>query len=70
MTTAKFSVGDCVTYTNDYGVVFRGKTVTKVVRVPNDPAYGTWAGQTRYHIDGDAPWYSVPERSLILEASK
>lgn len=71
MTTTQFSVGDRVTYTNEFGVVFRGRTVTEVVRIPDDPeAYGTWAGQTRYYISPtDAPWFPVRERELTLEVS-
>lgn len=71
MTTAKFSVGDRVTYTNEFGVVFCGKVVTEVVHIPDDPeAHGTWAGQTRYYISPtDAPWFPVRERELTLEVS-
>lgn len=62
---ARFKVGDRVTFTNDYGVVFPGKTITEVKHFPDD---GIFAGQTRYFITPtDAPWFPVAERNLALE---
>jgi hypothetical protein len=61
---AKFKVGDRVTFTNDYGLAFKGKTIVGL-------SQWTWEGadpQQRYfYAPNDAPWYSVPESSLTLE---
>lgn len=56
-----FQAGDVVTYTNDYGVPWPGRTIV-----------GTefWQGydERRYfYSPSDAPWFSVPESSLKLE---
>lgn len=60
----EFQPGDIVTFTNDYGVVWEGKTI--VERDTN------WTGvdQTpRYYIKPtDAPWFSKSAKNLRLEA--
>lgn len=56
---AGFKVGDVVTYTNDYGVRWTGKTITGIEY---------WGDQVRYfYAPSDSPWFSVPEASLKLE---
>ena len=61
-----FRVGDRVTFTNDYGVEFPGKTITGSERWD-----GKWEGASvglRYFFaPTDAPWFSVPARNLTLE---
>lgn len=55
----KFKVGDVVTYTNDYGVRWTGRTITGIEY---------WDDQVRYfYAPTDAHWFSVPEASLKLE---
>lgn len=54
---AKFEVGDRVTFTNDYGVVFEGKTVTEIEMNPV-------RGVTYYITPTDTPWFAVNERNL------
>lgn len=59
---AEFQVGDAVTFTNDYGVVFEGKTITGVKRFPEG---GIFSGETRYFYEpSDSPWFCVPARNL------
>jgi hypothetical protein len=55
----KFSVGDVVTYTNDYGVKWCGKTITGIEVVNGTNRY--------FYTPHDAYWNSVPEASLKLE---
>jgi hypothetical protein len=55
----KFKIGDVVTYTNDYGVRWPGKTITGIE---------FWDEEIRYfYAPSDAPWFSVREKSLKLE---
>lgn len=61
--TFKFKPGDKVTFTNDQGCVFPGKTIV---------AYGTddFAKEygPRYFITPtDTPWFSFHEKELSLE---
>jgi hypothetical protein len=61
--TPKFKVGDIVTYTNDYGVAWRGRTITGI-------EYWEGLDEPRYFYEPhDAHWYSVPESSLTLETA-
>lgn len=58
----KFKVGDKVTFTNDYGVVFPNKTITKIQKFPIG---GIFSGQIRYYFEPhDAYWFPVHERNL------
>lgn len=59
MKKPKFKVGDKVTYTNEYGVVFTGKTVTEIEEVKGNYRY--------FYEPDDAYWVSVPEESLSPE---
>lgn len=55
---AKFAPGETVTLTNDYGVIFPGKTILEFRQTDYGPAY---------LIDPtDTPWFAVPERNLAL----
>jgi len=58
----KFQVGDAVTFTNEYGVVFPGKTVTGIEVWESQPdVYRYFFSPT------DTPWYSTRE-SLLAKA--
>ena len=60
----KFQIGDAVTFTNDYGVVFPGKTVIGV------EVWSWQADEYRYFISPtDTPWFSAPERCLAPAGS-
>jgi len=60
----KFKVGDKVTYTNPYGVIFTGKTITRIETFSED---GIFPGQTRYYYEpGDSPWFPVSADGLEL----
>lgn len=55
----KFSVGNKVTFINDYGLKFPEKTVVSIEMIDGVP---------RYHITPtDTPWYPAHERNLILD---
>lgn len=57
MQNTDFQVGDKVTFVNDYGVSFTGKTITEIEVID---------GELRYHIvPTDCPWF--PKRSRNLE---
>lgn len=62
MKTPKFAVGDRVTMTNDYGAVFKGKTITEV-------EINSVRGITYYITPTDAPWFAVSERNLSKETA-
>lgn len=53
---SKFKVGDAVTYTNEYGVRFPGKTVKELDTSSANPRY--------FITPTDAPWVSVLETEL------
>ena len=61
MKAPKFKIGDAVTFTNDYGVVFKGKRIV---------GFEKWADGTRpdeqryFYAPSDSPWFSVPESAL------
>lgn len=60
----KFKVGDKVTFTNDYGVAFKGLQVVKV------GAHWVRPEQWHYWVDPtDCPWMPKKESSLTLEES-
>jgi hypothetical protein len=60
MSGDKFKVGDRVTFTNDQGCVFPGKTV-----IGTEPDRN---GQTRYHLTPtDTPWFAFAGRNLTPE---
>jgi hypothetical protein len=62
-TAALFKVGDIVTYTNDQGCRFTGRTITKCTN-----SHPVWPGQWRYYYaPTDADWFPVKESSLTLE---
>tara|TARA_R110000868_G_scaffold373560_1_gene637760 strand:- start:109 stop:312 length:204 start_codon:yes stop_codon:yes gene_type:complete len=60
-----FQVGDKVTFTNDQGVKFPGKTVT-------GSEFWEWSHsptvQRYFFAPTDAPWCSVPARNLTAVA--
>lgn len=59
----KFKAGDRVTFVNDYGCRFEGRTVTKIMdRSDNE---GLYCAGYRYYIDGDCPWMPVEEANLL-----
>ncbi len=61
-----FKVGDKVTFANDYGAEYAGKTIT---RVQAFPVGGIFSGQTRYYYTpSDSPWFPVSAANLKLEA--
>lgn len=51
-----FSVGDKVTFTNDYGARFEGKTISRAEMINGEMRY--------YYEPSDSPWYPVPARNL------
>lgn len=55
-----FKVGDKVTFTNSYGVVFTGKEVIGFKEYPNMP-------DRFIHIDVDCYWMPMTAESLTLE---
>ncbi len=55
-------VGDVVTYTNDYGVVFRWR---RVIGFAKDPRFGRTV-----HFSGGAYWAPVRPESLKLETAE
>lgn len=54
----KFSIGDQVVYTNDFGVCWGVKTITALDQRTGSPTY--------HYEDSDTPWYSVNERNFAL----
>lgn len=59
----KFKVGDRVTYVNDYGCIFTGKTITKLMERADDESL--YCSGHRYYIDSDCPWMPVKEANLL-----
>lgn len=55
----EFSVGDSVTFTNDYGVTFENLTV---VGFADELFHGRFI-----HLDTDSWWFPVRPESLTLE---
>lgn len=58
----QFSVGDKVTFTNDYGVSFPGKTV--IGFADDDELNGRFI-----HLDVDCWWFPMKPVNLTLEES-
>lgn len=58
----KFKVGDIVTYTNDYGVVFPGH---KIIGFDNGDCL-TFEQGSHIYIDFDCYWSPVKSHSLTL----
>ena len=59
--SARFKVGDPVVFTNDYGVVFAGKTICDIQM--ND------FGEVSYlYTPTDSPWFYVREKNLSIDA--
>ncbi|MGE4341307.1 MAG: hypothetical protein AB7E55_35970 [Pigmentiphaga sp.] len=56
----RFSIGDAVVYTNEYGVQFRSR-ITGFYR-PTEPS-GLYARGMRYYLDSSAPWMPVAQSS-------
>ena len=63
MSHLKFKIGDKVTFTNSYGVVFPGHKITGYCET-NHVLYQYGA---RYYIDTDSYWYPVAEDTLTAE---
>lgn len=64
MTGPKYSAGDAVTFTNDYGVVFHRKVVVGL------DGSGWSLPEPRYFIEPtDSPWFSVKESNLQPEVA-
>lgn len=59
----KFKAGDKVTYVNDYGCVFEGKTITRIMERTDDESL--YCLGYRYYIDTDCPWMPVKESNLL-----
>ena len=62
MDEPKFSIGDEVTFINDYGVSFPHRTITEVVYdfLPHVPI--------SYHVvPSDTAWYPHAENNLFIE---
>ncbi len=57
------AVGDVVTFTNDYGVKFKGDTITGFT-LPEDELHG----RTVY-VDDDSYWFPVRPESLKVEST-
>lgn len=64
MAAGAFKVGDAVTMTNDYGVVFEGK---KVIGIADDE-FAKENGPRYFIAPTDTPWFSVHEKSLVAAA--
>lgn len=62
----KFSVGDIVAFTNEYGVMFRGLRVTGFYK-PEKPC-SLYATGMRYLLDWSSPWFPAKESSLQLDS--
>jgi len=59
----EFAIGDTVTYTNEYDVVFPGMKV--IGFAADDSFYGRFI-----HLDSDAYWFPVTPESLTLEQTR
>ena len=60
----RYKVGDKVTFVNDYGCVFEGMTITKLMKRADNE--GLYCSGYRYYIDSDCPWMPVKESNLRL----
>ena len=60
----KFNVGDKVTFINDYGCIFEGRIITKIMERTDDESL--YCSGRRYYIDSDCPWMPVKESNLRL----
>lgn len=62
----KFSIGDKVVFTNDFGVCWGIKTITAC----ETRTYDLWGEDKTvpvYHYEGsDTPWFGVSEENLVL----
>ena len=61
----KFKLGDKVTFTNQYGVEFKDKTIIGFSHDGDLHKYGN-----HIHIDTDAYWFPHKEEELILKANE
>jgi len=71
-TPLRFKIGDAVTFTNDYGVVFKGRKVTGYFKPEaNDDGINSrlYSYGYRYFIDSDAPWMPTKESALTPETN-
>lgn len=59
----ELKVGDIVTFTNEYGVVFKGKRVAGF----HHEAMGEQLTNRIVYLEKDAYWFPVPVASLTLE---
>lgn len=64
--SARFKVGDVVTFTNENGVAFPGKTIVDVERITR----GSWQGWGYRYAPSDSPWFAVRENQLTLEGGR
>jgi hypothetical protein len=55
-----FNIGDKVTFTNEYGVVFPGKTVTGI----DNQKFGDSTEKRYFVTPTDCPWFSKKESLL------
>ncbi len=55
---SKFNIGDKVDYVNDFGVVFKGRMITKVHNKESEFEYSI--------TPDDAPWVLTPEKNLHI----
>ncbi len=58
MTDHKFSIGDKVVYTNDFGVCWGVKTISGLDSRSDQPTY--------YYEGSETPWFSVDESNFVL----
>ncbi|MDR2112887.1 MAG: hypothetical protein LBQ62_07295 [Candidatus Accumulibacter sp.] len=63
----RFKAGDCVIYTNPYGVEFRFR-ITGFYR-PEQPC-ALYARGARYLVNSSSPWYPVSESRLRPDESR
>ena len=59
-----FNVGDKVTFTNDAGLSFPGKTINKL----DTSDFGKEWGPRYFYTPSDSPWFSVNEKQLTKAA--
>ena len=60
----KFNVGDKVTFTNDAGISYPDKTITKL----DTSDFGIEWGPRYFYTPSDSPWFSVNENQLARAA--
>jgi len=58
----KFSIGDKVVFTNDFGVCWGVKTITEQEKRCGAPTY--------HYEDSETPWFSTNERNFILATTE